>query len=155
MTTPRTRSLVSFAAALILILAAGGCASAPPRLASDGSAAAEGAMPMIRFDNDSRDYVHVYLVGDRREWLLGRVAPAAHAMLRMPEEALTEETGRFRLAVLAGDRVTQRAAFDPRAASAIARPAGDLLTQRWTFSQSLSRNELISLPIGPVAAGRQ
>ena len=104
MTTPRTRSLVSLAAALTIIAAAGGCASAPPRLASDGPAYGAQPAPMLRFDNDSRDYVHVYLVGDRREWLLGRVAPAAHAMLRMPEEALTEETGRFRLAVLAGDR---------------------------------------------------
>ena len=153
MTTPRTRSLVSLAAALGLILAAGGCASAPARPASEGTVYADAA-PLIRFDNDSRDYVHVYLVGDRREWLLGRVAPAAHAMLRMPEEALTEETGRFRLAVLAGDRVTQRAAFDPRAASAIARPAGDLLAQRWTFSQTLSRSELMSLPGTPVVLGR-
>ncbi len=155
MTTPRTRSLVSLAAALSLLLASGGCASAPPRLATDGSAYTEGRAPMLRFDNDSRDYVHVYLVGDRREWLLGRVAPAAHAMLRMPEEALTEETDRFRLAVLAGDRVTQRAAFDPRAASAMARPAGELLTQRWTFSQTLSRSELMAFPAGPVAIGRQ
>jgi len=27
----------------------------------------------IRFDNGERDYVRVYLVGEKREWLLGRV----------------------------------------------------------------------------------
>jgi hypothetical protein len=148
MITPRTRSLVSLAAALTLTLALGGCAGAPSRLASDGPAPGDGPPPIVRFDNDSRDYVHVYLVGARREWLLGRVAPAARAALRIPEEAMAEDAGPLRLAVLAGDRVTQRVAFDARAASALARPAAEILSQRWTFSQTLARSELMALPLG-------
>jgi hypothetical protein len=42
--------------------------------------------PSIRFDNDAREHVHVYLIGEKREWLLGRVEAGAIAMLRIPEE---------------------------------------------------------------------
>ena len=135
MTTPRTRSIVSLATALTLTLALGGCASAPTRLALNDPAPADGAPLAIHFDNGARDYVHVYLVGAKREWLLGRVEPGARTSLRIPEEALAEDLGFMRLAVLTGAHVTLRAASDPRAAITIPQPAPGIASQRWTFSQ--------------------
>lgn len=146
MTTPRTRSLVSRLAALTLTLALGGCASASPQFAHDASASAEEAPPSIRFDNDARSYVHVYLVGLRREWLLGRVAPGARAALRVPQDALAEDEGPYRLAVLMGERITYRAATDVRTASALPRPAAEILSREWTFVPRMAGNELIALP---------
>jgi hypothetical protein len=135
MTTPRTRSIVSLATALTLTLALGGCASAPSRLALNDPAPVDGTALAIHFDNGARDYVHVYLVGAKREWLLGRVEPGARTALRIPDEALAEDLGFMRLAVLTGAHVTLRAASDPRATITIPQPAPGIASQRWTFSQ--------------------
>jgi hypothetical protein len=148
MTTPRIRSLVSLAAALTVTFTLGGCASAPSGRAWDGPAPTDGPPLAVRFDNDARDYVHVYLIGDQREWLLGRVEPGARATLRIPEDALAENAGPMRLAVLVGERVTLRAAGKPLAATAISQPAAEILSQRWTFSQMLATGQLTSLRLG-------
>ncbi|MEO5814635.1 MAG: hypothetical protein ABIT20_05085 [Gemmatimonadaceae bacterium] len=148
MTTPRIRSLVSLAAALVLAVAIGGCASAPSREGLDGIAPADGLARTVRFDNEARDYVHVYLIAARQEWWLGRVAPGARATLRIPEAALDENAGLLRLAVLTGDRVTMRAAADDRAATVIERPAAEVLSQRWTFSTLTATGQLMPLRLG-------
>jgi hypothetical protein len=142
MTTPRIPSLVSLAAALTLTLALGGCASAPSRLAWDEPTPTDGPPLTVRFDNEAHDYVHVYLVGARREWLLGRVEPGARATLRIPDTALTGDEGSMQLAVLVGERMTQRVAGDARAATTIAQPAAAILSQRWTFSPTLASEQL-------------
>lgn len=154
MTTPHTRSLVSFATALALTLGAAGCASVPPRTASAAPVPAD-APATIRFDNDSREYVDVYLIGERREWRLARVAAGARTTLRVPEDALAEDAGRMRLAVLPGQRgATLRATSDMRAASALARPVGEILSQQWTFSQTLERGHPAGLLLGRLPVGR-
>ncbi len=157
MTTPRVRSLVSLATALTLTLALGGCASAPSRVAPLAPASTDEPPPTLHFDNGARDYVHIYLVGEQREWLLGRVAPGARATLRIPDAALGENEGSMRLAVLTGARATLRAAADARAAITIAQPAAELFSQRWTFSQTLARGQLAPLLLGHARqeAGRQ
>jgi hypothetical protein len=147
MTTPRSRSLVSLAAALTVTLTLGACASAPSRLAGEEPAHSESQPLVIRFDNDARDYVHVYLVSDQRQWLLARVAPGARATLRIPEEALADAAGRMRLAVLAGERVTLWAPSEARAAITLAQPAAAFRSQRWTFSQALANGQLTALPL--------
>jgi hypothetical protein len=152
MTTPRTRSLVSLAAALTATLTLGACASAPSRLAPDGPAPTDGPAPVVHFDNGASDYVHVYLVGTRREWLLGRVEAGARARLRIPDAALAEDAGPMQLAVLAGARVTQRAAGEARAALTMAQPAAAFLSQQWTFSQTLPAGQLMALPLGRARA---
>jgi hypothetical protein len=154
MTTPRTRSLVSLAAVLTLTLGLG-CATSPSRLATDPPTPVD-APPAVHFDNASRDYVQVYLVGIRREWSLGRVAPGARATLRVPEEALDEYAGQMRLAVLPGRNIMQPIASDARVAMALARPAAEILGQRWTFSQWPTYGELTPLPLGavPTVVGR-
>jgi hypothetical protein len=132
----------------------GGCASAPSRLAtSDEPAPVEGSPPSVRFDNDSRDYVQVYLVGLRREWLLGRATPGARATLRIPEEALAEDAGQMRIAVVPGTHTFERAALDERASSALPRPIAEILGQRWTFSQKPTYGELTAFPLGGLRTG--
>ncbi len=149
MTTSRARALVSIVAAMILTLALGACAAAPPHQALDSWTPAEARPRAIRFDNDGRDYVHVYLVGERREWLLGRVEPGAVATLRIPAAALAERSGFVRLAVIAGGRTTLRAARDARAQFTIAQPASDILSQQWRFAQG----QLTSLGLPGSRAG--
>ena len=104
----------------------------------------------IRFDNEARDYVHVYLVGQRREWLLGRVAPGATTALRIPDGALTDETGFVRLAVVTGGQVTQQAARDPRAMLTMAQLPTTLASQRWRIAQG----QLTGLALGSRAEAR-
>ena len=157
MTTPRTRSLVSLAAALTFTLALGGCASTASRLASDEPAPADAAVRFFRFDNDARDYVHVYLVSEKGQWLLGRVEPGARGMLRIPDAALAEDQGWMRLAVLMGEHMTLRAVGEPRAAITMAQPAAEILSRRWTFSPALVNGQLTAMPLGRARAevGRQ
>ncbi|MDB4881993.1 MAG: hypothetical protein JWL95_759 [Gemmatimonadetes bacterium] len=157
MTTPRIRSLVSLAAALTFTVVLGGCVSAPAHATSNEPAPTDELPRTVRFDNEARDYVHVYLVAARQEWLLGRVAPGGRATLRIPEAALTEDVGLVSLAVIAGDRVTLRAAREVGAATTIGQPAADMLSQRWTFSTLTATGQLTSLRLVPsrTAVGHQ
>jgi hypothetical protein len=147
MTTPRTRPLVSLAAALSLTLTLGACASAPSRVSREVAAPAESAAAVVRFDNGAREHVHVYLIGEQREWLLGRVEPGARATLRIPDDALAGDAASMRLAVVAGQRVTMRAASEARAITMV-QPAAVLLSQRWTFSQTSTQAHLTALQLG-------
>ena len=143
MTTPRTGAPVSLIAMMAATLALGACAGATSRSAVDEPLpAVDGPLPTadgrtlsIRFDNDAREHVHVYLIGDKREWLLGRVEPGAIRTLRIPDASLTESSGFFRLAVIAGEHVAVQAARDPRAMFTIAQPASAIMAQQWRFAQ--------------------
>jgi hypothetical protein len=117
-----------------MVLALGACANAVSREALE-QPLVESRHLAIRFDNDARDYVHVYLVSDRRQWLLGRVEPGAMAALRMPDEALEDDVGPVKLVVIAGGRVTFQAARDPRATLAMAQTTESIVSQQWRFTQ--------------------
>ena len=134
MPTPLTRAIVSLAAATTTTLAAGACARNPSPVTRGVPTAADGRPLAVRFDNDARVHAHVYLVGERREWLLGRVEPGARATLRIPASAHAESSGFVRLAVLTGERVTLQAARSARAAVTLPQPASAILSQRWTFA---------------------
>ena len=153
MPTPRIRALVSFAAAMTVLLGLGACAGASSRPAIDGPAPVEAHPLAIRFDNGAREYVHVYLIGHQREWLLGRVEPGAVTTLRLPQESIADESGFVQLAVLTGDRVTLQAARNVRARTTMLQPVSSILEQRWRFAQG----ELLSLrlPTSAVDLGRQ
>jgi hypothetical protein len=142
MTTLCRRAFVSIAATMTMTLALGACVSAPSRPVLDGPISTETRPLTIRFDNLSRENVDVYLIGAKREWLLGRVAPGAIASLRLPDGALAEGSMMVRLAVLAGERMTLAAARHARAVLTVAQPTSTILSQRWTFSQG----DLTSLP---------
>lgn len=132
MITPGARTAVSFLslAATLATLALGACVR--PSATESGTSPARS---MVRFDNAAQTYVDVYFVGATREWWLGRVAPGARAMLRIPDDARTSSSWLARLAVLEGSSLSQAASRDPRATFTIAQPAWDLVAQRWTFSQ--------------------
>jgi hypothetical protein len=133
MTTPRGRALVSLVATLTTI-GLGACIRTPSRQVADVPAPVERAPLTIRFDNSGREHVHVYLIGDQREWLLGRVEPGAIATLRIPDASLGGRSRFLRLAVIRGAGVTVGAARDPRATFTIAQPASGLMSQQWRYT---------------------
>lgn len=143
-TTPRTRSRVSIAIALTIALTLAGCASTASRRAWDVPGSTDQRPVTISFVNDARDYVHVYLVSEQRQWFLGRVESGARATLRIPDEALTDRWGSLRLAALEGQRLTVQVAADARAATTIKQPVGALLSQQWTFSETTTNWQLTS-----------
>lgn len=145
MITPAGRLTVS-AISLAAGLALGACARNPaPTTAGWAAATEQGAT--IRFVNEAESYVDVYLVGETRQWWLGRVAPGAQTTLRVSNEGLAMVSGYLRLAVLAGAPLTLQAARDPRATLTIAQPGPSLFDQRWTFRQSqLMAPELFGAP---------
>lgn len=131
MTTSRQRAFVSIAAIMTITLNA--CASSRPE---SNARTAVDALPLtIRFDNFASERVDVYLIGVKRQWLLGRVEPGGIASLRIPEEVLAKGSMYVRLAVLAGEPVTFEAARDPRVKLTIAQPAATILSQEWKFTQ--------------------
>lgn len=142
MTTPRVRTIVSLVGMMTVTLVPGGCAGGASRPGVERPTTPERRLT-IRFDNDAREHVHVYLIADQREWLLGRVEPGAVATLRFPEAALAGSTTFVRLAVVTGERVTLRAAHDPRARFTVAQPASAILSHQWWFGQG----QLTPLPL--------
>lgn len=140
MTTFCRRAFVSIS--LTITLPLGACVSASTRPVPDRPISRGANLLSIHFDNLSRQTVDVYLIGVKREWMLGRVAPGAVARLRLPDEAFAEGSMMVRLAVLAGARETFAATRDRRAVFTITEPASALLSKRWSFSQG----NLVSLP---------
>jgi hypothetical protein len=150
MTTLCRRAFVSIAATMTMTLALGACVSAPSRPVPDGPIPTEARRLTIRFDNLASENVDVYLIGAKREWLLGRVAPGAIESLPLPDEALAQGSVMLRLAVLKGERLTLAAARNARAVLTVAQPASAILSQQWTFSQG----DLLSLPYPPPSRTR-
>ena len=147
MTTPRFRSVVSLATALSITLSLGACASASPQFVSDAAVPADDAPRTVRFDNTGREYVHVYLISQQRQWLLGRVEPGARSSLRIPAEAMSEDMEWMQIAVVVGERVSLGATQASRRLITIVQPRTDLFGQRWTFSQTPATGQLTSLPV--------
>ena len=134
MTTLCRRAFVSLIATITATLALGGCASSPSRPISDAPISTLTGPLTIRFENFAREGVDVYLIGPKRQWLLGKVATGANASLRIPEEAVVEGW-MVQLAVVPSGPLTFAAVRDPRAVLTVAQPATGILSQRWTFSQ--------------------
>ena len=132
MPTLRRRSFVSLVAAMSISLSVAACGQAAARV---GPSRTNDVAPAIRFENDARQHVHVYLVGEKREWMLGRVEAGAITMLRIPEASLIGDPTFVRLVVVAGEGITLQAARHARAAPTLAQPVMQILSQRWRFSQ--------------------
>ena len=137
MTTPRPYARVSLTAITILTLALslGACAGSQSRTATYGASPSQTAATSFRFDNEARDHVHVYLIGQRREWLLGRVEPGSIATLRIPDDLYDSDPGFVQLAVITGGGVSQKAALDPRAQRTIAQDPSGIVSRRWQLTQ--------------------
>ena len=139
MTTPARRAFVSVAAAIAITLALGACVRPPVQ---DLRSTTDAHRIEVRFENEASEHAHVYLIGATRQWLLGRVEPGAIASLAVPTEALDDESGFVRLAVITGERVTLQAGRHARAKLSVAQPPVAMLSQRW----KLSRGELTPVP---------
>jgi hypothetical protein len=135
MTTTYRRALVSLVAGVTIALGTAGCAATTLGSATDAPSPLDIRQADIRFDNDGSEHVHVYLVDDRRQWLLGRVEPGAKAMLRLPKDALGEASSFVRLVVVAGEPVTLQPARHPRAALTVSLPPWQVMSRRWFFAQ--------------------
>jgi hypothetical protein len=154
MITPRSRAIVSVVTLATIAssaLALGACARNPAPAAWDRTAVLEDKPLVIVFDNQAETYVDVYLVGEIREWRLGRVAPGMRSQLRIPNDAQPDlMSGFVRLAVLAGSPFTAHVARDPRATFTIPEAASRVLAKEWTFRQSqVAAPEIFSRP-GPL-----
>ena len=132
MPTLQRRGLVSLITAMMVTLMLAACFQTAPVRAGP-SPMDDGALA-IRFDNGAREHVHVYLIGEKRQWLLGRVETGAIATLRIPEASLAGNA-QLVLAVIVGEGVTLQAARNTRATLTIAQPASAILSKRWTFSE--------------------
>jgi len=154
MTTRRARSLVSLSVALAGAIALAGCSSTPARLASNEAVPVIEPHATIRFDNAAHDFVRVYLVGQKWEWLLGRVEIGASATLRVPDAALAPDVGPVRLAVVEGQSLAVRVAGDPHATTTGDQPLATILSQRWRFAESAASVQLTSLRRDPRARSR-
>jgi hypothetical protein len=143
MTTRRTRVLVSLAAGLSLALPLGACVRGSARPATGSPASLEEHPLAIRFDNGGREHVHVYLVGETREWLLGRVESGARGTLRIPAAPHGASAGLVQLVVIAGEPPTLQAARHARAMTTLAQSASEIVSQRWMLTQG----QLASLPL--------
>lgn len=134
MTTPPTRAIVSLVAALCVTLSSEACVGHQPHPDPMDIMQAMGPLT-IRFDNGEKEYVHVYLIADQQQWLLGRVEPGAIATLRVPDASLVQRPRFVQLAIVPGGRLTADAARDPRVMFTALQPATELVAQRWAFSQ--------------------
>jgi len=150
MITTANRNSVSMLSlgALAALLTIGACAGGPSPDPWDGPAAPTEQSLMLRFDNAAETHVDVYLITQQRQVRLGRVAPGARAMLRIPLAALTTSSGFVRLAVLPDAPLTVDPAHYSQATFTVVQPAADLLSQRWTFLKTpLASAELRGAPV--------
>lgn len=119
---------------LLGTLALGGCATRSGRPEAAGGVEAA-ARPAIRADNEGSDWLDFYLIGDAREWYLGRVAAGAKGWLPLPAEIARSRRGTLQLAVIAGAPRGLRAGRDPRAVLTVQQSLEALLGHRWTFAR--------------------
>lgn len=109
-----------------------GCASAATR-AAPVDVVRERA-ESLRFDNEGRDRLDIYLVGETRSWRLGRLEPGQARWLRVPGNLSPNELSRMQLVVLTNADVTLSPTNDPRAVTTIRQPVFVLAGQRWAFA---------------------
>lgn len=129
MPTPTLRSAVSRLATTGVALLLAACASVAPRSDQNTTALT------IRFDNEGRERVQVYLVGEQREWLLGRVEPGAIGHLPLPPASFAGKSPFVRLAVLTGNHTSLQAARSRAASTTVAQPLAALVKHQWHFVQ--------------------
>lgn len=137
MIAAHTRALV----ALLGVLSLGGCAAS--RMEVEGAQPAPLVGGALRFDNEGRDRVDVYLVGETRSWRIGRLEPGQARWLAVPRDIPGSDLGRLQLVVLANATTSIDPMRDPRAVMTIRQPLGALAGQRWGFAHG----QLKTLPV--------
>ncbi len=128
MLTAHARALI----ALLGMVTLAGCATSATH-ASPADALAE-RRESLRFDNEGRDRVDVYLVGEKRSWRIGRLEPGQTRWLRVPRDIPPSDMSRVQLVVLANAQATMTPMLNPRAVMTLRQPVYVLSGQRWAFA---------------------
>lgn len=121
---PTTRCAFPLAACLLLI----SCAPSP-RMALARPEPAR----TITFHNNGRERVQVYLIGQKEDWLLGRLEPLERAQLRLPASSFVETDEAVVLAVLPGWSRSLSPRTDWRAVRSIEERGSQLPGAEWRF----------------------
>lgn len=132
MTGMTARALVAPFVILIGAAVLDGCASAYPHAATTD--VSRERAESVRFDNEGRDRLDIYLVGERRSWRLGRLEPGQARWLRVPGDIPPNDLARIQLVVLANAELTLSPMQDPRAVTTLRAPVFVLAGQRWAFA---------------------
>lgn len=101
----------------------------------------------ITFRNQSRDRVQVYLIGDKEDWLLGRLESLQTAHLRLPESAFLT-TQPVMLAVVPVWSRNLQPRRDPRAILSIKQTMIDWPGMEWIFVGGQLQGPLRAQPRG-------
>jgi hypothetical protein len=125
-TSPEDRMHVLHRRTLTILLGAlplAGCATHSGRPEAPAGAVAA-ARPVIRATNEGSDWLDFYLIGETREWYLGRVAAGGKTWLSLPADLRRDGPRTLRLAVIAGAPRSLRAERDPRAVVTVQHSVG-------------------------------
>ena len=120
----KTRSIASLAAGILI------ASCMQHQMAPPGQPISAGT---IIFHNQSRDRIQVYLIGEKEDWLLGRLEPLETAHLRLPESSSAAAEEAVVLAVLPGWSRNLAPRGDRRATLSITEHTNNLPGEEWIF----------------------
>ena len=87
----------------------------------------------ITFHNQGRDRIQVYLVGEKHDWLIGRVEPRQTAHLALPQFGIASTPQAVALAVVPGWSGNLQPRLDPRTTFSIDEVNENLAGEEWVF----------------------
>ena len=122
------RGLITVAACLLSASCVQHGRSAPGELAPSAT---------ITFHNQGRDRVQVYLVGEKEDWLIGRLEPLETARLPLPQFGFASAPQAVALAVVPGWTRNLQPRRDPHATVSIDEISDNLAGEEWIFVNGL------------------
>ena len=117
--------------ALLVFTSLGGCARSAVH--AEGGAELSPRSEALRFVNEGRDRVDVYLVSDRQSWRIGRLEPGQASWLKVPDDIPVDDLERLQLVVLENAALSVDPRRDPRAVTTVKQPFRVLSGVRWAF----------------------
>ena len=87
----------------------------------------------ITFHNQGRDRIQVYLVGEKQEWLIGRLEPRQTARLALPQFGIASTPQAVALAVVPGWSRNSQPRRDSRTTVSIEEVSDNLAGEEWVF----------------------
>lgn len=87
----------------------------------------------ITFHNQGRDRIQVYLVGEKENWMIGRLEPLQTAHLALPRFGFASAPLGVALVVLPGWSGSQQPRLDPQAAISNDEVSDNLPGEEWIF----------------------
>ena len=124
MGTSKIRAAIALAASLT------GAACVRPRGRAPGELPPKAT---ITFRNQGSDRVQVYLVGETRDWFIGRLEPRQTAHLAVPRFGFMTASQAVSVAVVPGWSANAQPRREPRTTFSIDELTDDLPGQEWIF----------------------